>query len=284
MPAVYAETSTWRRHAAAWAIGIAALAIVAAILILAEQIHTVTARDSLGVGISLLVIVLGSLGALALSFRFSRFLESRVAARTRELSESHERLITTLDSLDAAVCVADLATHEVPFVNRVARRLLGEGAQKTCCQTLRSDQSGPCETCPAKGLLDAHGEPTGVHIWENRPRTGPQLQHRAAARRGHPRPKRGGPRVHLHHLHPAARAQSRSVAGADQAHRPGLEVVPEHRRIPRGQGTVVGPRVHEAPRIHEKSRGRIRNANRQHGPRRVASQHDVEGVLRRLHQ
>ena len=144
-----------------WAIGIWAPTEDALSLIQAAH-----QRHRIVVALCVLVILLGSLCALAISFRLSRILEGRVASKTKELRDAHERLLMVLDSLDAIVCVGDIEKHEVLFVNRAARRLLGDAAGKTCWQTLQSDRTGPCELCPKQDLLDATGEPTGVHIQE----------------------------------------------------------------------------------------------------------------------
>ncbi|HDH28892.1 MAG TPA: PAS domain-containing protein, partial [Euryarchaeota archaeon] len=82
------------------------------------------------------------------------------------LRKSHEALLTVLDSLDAAVYVADMDSYEILFVNKYLSKIFGDVVGKICWQTLQTDQSGPCSFCTNKKLLNADGEPTGVYLWE----------------------------------------------------------------------------------------------------------------------
>ena len=84
------------------------------------------------------------------------------------LAESNERLITVLDSLDAIVYVADMDTHEVLFSNEHTRKLFDRDLTgETCWQVLQGDQSGPCDFCTNKYLMDTGGKPSGVYVWEH---------------------------------------------------------------------------------------------------------------------
>jgi PAS domain S-box-containing protein len=118
------------------------------------------------VGLSLLTILLGSSYSLVAFYRTSKFLEKEVETKTGELKESHERLLTVLDSLDAVVYVADMETYEILFVNKYLRNLVGHVVGQTCWQTLQVGQSGPCDFCTNEKLLVASGEPSGVYGWE----------------------------------------------------------------------------------------------------------------------
>lgn len=73
---------------------------------------------------------------------------------------------TILDSLDAAVYVADLETYELLFMNAYARERIGEGRSGKCWQVLQCNQEGPCSFCNNAQLLDEQGEPVGVLVWE----------------------------------------------------------------------------------------------------------------------
>ena len=87
----------------------------------------------------------------------------------KKLAESHERLMTVLDGLDAVVYVADMQTHELMFLNKYARDalgLIGSGVGQICWQTIQKDQTGPCSFCTNQRLVDAEGNPTGVYRWE----------------------------------------------------------------------------------------------------------------------
>ncbi|HXY54202.1 MAG TPA: response regulator [Nitrospirota bacterium] len=82
------------------------------------------------------------------------------------LKESHERLITILESLDAIVYVADMETNEVLFANNYARKVFGDIVGKVCWSTLQEGQDGPCGFCTNDKLLTADGKPAGVCAWE----------------------------------------------------------------------------------------------------------------------
>ncbi len=116
--------------------------------------------------VSLVVVFLGCSYALLMSYRHSKMLEKEVAAKTAELKESHSRLLTVLDSLDASVYVADMKTHEILFVNKHLRDLLGDVLGRTCWEVLHTGQSGPCAFCTNDKLLAADGEPGDVCRWE----------------------------------------------------------------------------------------------------------------------
>lgn len=75
---------------------------------------------------------------------------------------------TVLDSLDALVYVADMNTHELLFLNAYGRAEWGEVGSRKCWQVLQSGQTGPCSFCNNALLLDPHGKPAGVQVWEFR--------------------------------------------------------------------------------------------------------------------
>ena len=83
-----------------------------------------------------------------------------------KLGESHESLITILDSLEADIYVADLKTYEVLFVNQHMRDSFGESALGEKCWKVFRRDSGPCASCSNDRLIDAQGNPTGVYTWE----------------------------------------------------------------------------------------------------------------------
>lgn len=83
-----------------------------------------------------------------------------------ERNTAVERFRTLVDSLDAIVYVADMETYEILFVNKLGERVCPDSVGKICWQTLQSGQSGPCDFCTNKKLLDQDGNPTGVHTWE----------------------------------------------------------------------------------------------------------------------
>lgn len=75
---------------------------------------------------------------------------------------------TVLDSLDALVYVADMNTHELLFLNAYGRTVWGDADGRKCWQVLQSGQTGPCSFCNNALLLDPHGKPSGVQVWEFR--------------------------------------------------------------------------------------------------------------------
>ncbi len=75
---------------------------------------------------------------------------------------------TVLDSLDALVYVADMNTHELLFLNAYGRTEWGDADGRKCWQVLQSGQTGPCSFCNNALLLDPHGKPSGVQVWEFR--------------------------------------------------------------------------------------------------------------------
>ncbi|GEM_PF-602471 len=85
--------------------------------------------------------------------------------------ESHERFKTVMDSLDAAVYVADMDTYEILFINQRMRDLFGDVEGRTCWKSVYHGQSSPCEFCSNDRLIDDRGEPTGLHVWETENRT-----------------------------------------------------------------------------------------------------------------
>jgi PAS domain S-box-containing protein len=93
-------------------------------------------------------------------------MEREAEVTTKELRASRERLYTVLDSIDAAVYVADMGTREILFANKVLRDLFGDVVGQLCWQALQVGQSGPCDFCTNDKLLDSDGEPGGVYSWE----------------------------------------------------------------------------------------------------------------------
>lgn len=83
-----------------------------------------------------------------------------------ERNTAVERFRTLVDSLDALVYVADMETYEILFVNKQGERVCPDSVGKICWQALQVGQSGPCDFCTNKKLLDRDGNPTGVVAWE----------------------------------------------------------------------------------------------------------------------
>ncbi|MEA3468948.1 MAG: PAS domain S-box protein [Thermodesulfobacteriota bacterium] len=89
-----------------------------------------------------------------------------IVSRDKEITNNSERFQTVLDSLDSVVYVADMETYELLFVNSHLQKLSGDVIGRRCYQALQQDQDGPCGFCTNKLLVDADGNPRGVHVWE----------------------------------------------------------------------------------------------------------------------
>jgi len=85
----------------------------------------------------------------------------------QDIAASNQRLITLLDSLEASVYVADIQTHEVLFINRQLRQLVGDVVGQPCWKALQAGMTGPCDFCTNPRLLAADGTVNDTCIWEN---------------------------------------------------------------------------------------------------------------------
>ncbi|MCF8077442.1 MAG: PAS domain S-box protein [Desulfotignum sp.] len=86
----------------------------------------------------------------------------------KALKLAHERILTILDSIDSTVYVADMDTCEILFMNK--RMITDFGGDKTgdiCFQAFRKN-SEPCEFCTNDQLVDKHGNPAGVRVWDDK--------------------------------------------------------------------------------------------------------------------
>jgi len=84
----------------------------------------------------------------------------------KALKESHETLLTVLDSIDATIYVADMDTYRILFMNQFMKDEFSGNFEGRRCWAVFRCGSGPCGHCSNKQLLDGNGEPTGVHVWE----------------------------------------------------------------------------------------------------------------------
>ncbi len=82
------------------------------------------------------------------------------------LRMEHERFVVIMDSLDALVYVTDLKTHELLFMNAAFRKIVGDRVGEACWRVLQTGQTEPCAFCTNDKLVDVHGQPTGLYIWE----------------------------------------------------------------------------------------------------------------------
>jgi PAS domain S-box-containing protein len=83
-----------------------------------------------------------------------------------QLDESRKRMSTVLDSIDAAIYVADMESYELLFVNSYLLNIFGDAILgKPCYQVLQGKDS-PCGFCSNNRLLDKEGRAAGVYRWE----------------------------------------------------------------------------------------------------------------------
>ncbi len=95
-------------------------------------------------------------------------MEQEVAERTEELKQKNEllqisqyRFTTVLDSLSAAVYVADIDSYEILFANRKAKQFFGNDIEGlTCWKAFHNDKQEKCKPCPNDKLV-SEGEPIG---------------------------------------------------------------------------------------------------------------------------
>lgn len=92
---------------------------------------------------------------------------SRRQSSEEELRRTNERFTAVLNSMDSAVYVADLETHELLFVNQYGKeRWPSARPGQKCWASLQKGQTSPCSFCTNAQLLDEQGQPTGVYQWE----------------------------------------------------------------------------------------------------------------------
>ncbi len=83
-----------------------------------------------------------------------------------ELRQSHERLFTVLNSLNALVYVTDMKIYEILFVNQQVQDMFGDVVGKVCWQTLQVNQDGPCDFCKNDKIVTPDGQPSETCVWE----------------------------------------------------------------------------------------------------------------------
>lgn len=92
---------------------------------------------------------------------------SRRKKNENERQELFNTLTTVLESIDAHIYVADLDTFEILFMNKKMQEEFGEDFTGKICYRVFRNEKTVCSHCNNDRLLDEHGEPTGVKIWES---------------------------------------------------------------------------------------------------------------------
>ncbi len=144
-----------------WSLGIWASKIEAK-----KQIHAAYINHMLLVGVIIFTLFVASAYVISISSGYNKTLKEEVELKTLEFRNSHERLLTILDGLDAIVYVADIDTYEIIFANKYLRDHFGHVLGTPCWQALQTGQSGPCKFCSDAKLFNPDGSPAGVRVWE----------------------------------------------------------------------------------------------------------------------
>jgi len=93
-------------------------------------------------GLVIMIILTGPAYSLIAAFRYSKSLEKKVEKKTEEIRTAHQRLLTVLNSLDAAVYVVDMNSYEILFINKYLRDVFGDVTGKVCWQVLQKGKYG----------------------------------------------------------------------------------------------------------------------------------------------
>ena len=84
----------------------------------------------------------------------------------RDLRQSHERLLTILDGIDADIYVSGIESHEVLFMNAHMRRSFGDPAGDTPCHKFFKGELEQCPYCLKEQLLDEDGNAVETIVTE----------------------------------------------------------------------------------------------------------------------
>jgi len=130
-----------------------------------EQTISNTYQKALLIIFSLLIVAL--VIAFLMAFILARTLTDRQQAE-KELNQAHERILTILDSIDSTVYVADMDTYEILFMNKKMITEFGGDKTGDICYSAFRKKLEPCECCTNDQLIDKHGKPAGLRIWDDK--------------------------------------------------------------------------------------------------------------------
>ena len=120
-----------------------------------------------------IVRMLGTLAEQLSRFAYQNVQQARFISDLKraeqDLLVSMDRLATVMDSMDAIVTIADMASGEVLFVNEQGRRVFGDVVEQPCWSALQGLERA-CPFCPRELLVDEKGDPKGIHQWEHQNR------------------------------------------------------------------------------------------------------------------
>lgn len=96
-----------------------------------------------------------------------RYIETRIYKK--RIRQSQTALESILDNTGIDIYVNDFYNHDILYVNRSMAAPYGgqkEFMGQKCWQVLFPGQTGPCDFCPQKQLIDEQGLPTKVYTWD----------------------------------------------------------------------------------------------------------------------
>lgn len=127
--------------------------------------------------IAIMVLLSAVLGGFGLYILRQLSLQEKTEKALRASRNNFEML---LDSMDAIIYVSDIRTHELIYLNQMARKLYGDVIGEKCWKYIQENQQQPCPFCRYHLLVDENGQPNGENIvWENQtPSTGQWFQRR----------------------------------------------------------------------------------------------------------
>jgi len=84
------------------------------------------------------------------------------------LPDAHQTLLEILDRIEAVIYAADLQTRDIIFMNHHMRELFKDDVSSRSYWNAFQDQEDPCVSGCSEPLLDKHGQPQGVRVWEGK--------------------------------------------------------------------------------------------------------------------
>jgi len=82
------------------------------------------------------------------------------------MKDFQDILLTILDSIDADIYVADMATYEILFMNKHMQVSFGRDLTREICWKVFRDEAQPCAHCTNDQLIDRQGQPANLVSWE----------------------------------------------------------------------------------------------------------------------
>lgn len=82
------------------------------------------------------------------------------------LRQSHQTLMTVLDSIDANIYVSNMDTYEILFMNRHMRNTFGEDTIGKICWQALQNETKPCPDCTNDQLIGRDGKASGLITWD----------------------------------------------------------------------------------------------------------------------